>query len=126
MGACRASLIVLVLVPWLAHAAGQAVVSAGLGPLEKGAVDQALAERELTIDPAPDGKVVGTIHVVNLDVFQSSDGALLQWFNHFHRTTREHHIRRESLLLPGMAYAGALVDETMRNLRNRTIYSAAD
>ena len=126
MGAFRASLIVLVLVPWLAHAAGQAVFSAGLGPLENGAVDQALAERELTIDPAPDGKVVGTIHVVNLDVFQSSDGALLQWFNHFHRTTREHHIRRESLLLPGMAYAGALVDETMRNLRNRTIYSADD
>jgi hypothetical protein len=126
MGALRASLIVLVLVPWLAHAAGRAAVSESLGALEKGAVDQALAERELTIDPAPDGKVVGTIHVVNLDVFQSSDGALLQWFNHFHRTTREHHIRRESLLLSGMAYAGALVDETMRNLRNRTIYSADD
>jgi hypothetical protein len=126
MAAFRASLIVLVLVPSLAHAAGQAVFSAGLGPLEKGAVDQALAERGLTIDSAPDGKVVGAIHVVNLDVFQASDGALLQWFNHFHRTTREHHIRRESLLLPGMAYDGALVEETMRNLRNRTIYSQDD
>jgi hypothetical protein len=122
MGALRASLIVLVLLPWLAYAAGDG----GLGALEKGAVDQALVERGLTIDPAPEGKVVGTIHVVNLDVFQSSDGALLQWFNHFHRTTREHHIRRESLLLPGMTYDGALVDETMRNLRNRTIYSAED
>ena len=121
MGALRASLIVLVLVPWLAHAAGPAATSDGLGLLEKGAVDQALAERGLTIDPVPHGKIVGAIHVVNLDVFQASDGALLQWFNHFHRTTREHHIRRESLLLSGMAYAGALVDETMRNLRNRSI-----
>ena len=116
------ALVVLPLAPGLARAAGYDE----LGTLERGAVDAALAARGLTLDPAPEGKMVGLIHVVNLDVFQPSDGGLLQWFNHFHRTSREHHVRRESLLLPGMAYNPALVDETVRNLRNRTTYSAND
>ena len=122
MRALGATLAVLLLVPVTARAEGYAE----LGGLERGAVDTALAGRGLVIDEAPGGKAIGTIHVVNLDVFQPSDGGLLEWFNTFHRTTREHHIRRESLLLPGMGYDAALVDETMRNLRNRTAYSAND
>ncbi len=122
MRALCASLLALVLVPTVARAAGYA----DLGTLERGAVDVALAARGLTIDPAPAGKIVGAIRVVNLDVFQPSDGRLLEWFNHFHRTTREEHIRRESILLPGMPYDAALVDETMRNLRNRNSYSTND
>jgi hypothetical protein len=114
--------VVLLLAPELAHATGYSE----LGTLERGAVDTALAARGLTIDPAPEGKVVGFIHVVNLEVFQPSDGRLLEWFNHFHRTSREHHVRRESLLLPGMAYDANLGDETMRNLRNRSVYSTND
>ena len=121
MRALGALLLALVL-PASASAAGLGK----LGSLEQGAVEAALASRGLVIDPAPQGKTVGTIHVVNLDVFQPSDGGLLEWFNHFHRTTREHHIRRESLLLPGMAYDAALIEETMRNLRNRNTYSAKD
>ncbi len=97
-----------------------------LGTLERDAVAGALAARGLAIDPAPAGKTVGSIYVVNLDVFQPRDGRLLEWFNHFHRTTREEHIRRESLLVPGMAYDPALADETMRNLRNRNTYSQYD
>ena len=126
MRAFRASLPVVLLallhVPGLARAAGYD----GLGTLERGAVEAALALRGLALDPAPTGKTVGFIHVVNLDVFQPSDGGFLEWFDHFHRTTREHHVRRESLLLPGMAYDPALVDETMRNLRNRNPYSVYD
>ena len=126
MRALRASLFVahfvLLLAPGFARAEGYGE----LGTLERGAVDTALTARGLVLDPAPDGKVVGFIHVVNQDVFQPSDGGLLEWFNHFHRTSREHHVRRESLLLPGMAYDPALVDETMRGLRNRNNYSLYD
>jgi hypothetical protein len=120
MHVLRALLLVVLLVP--ARAAG----NSDLGTLERGTVDAALAARGLAIDPAPEGKIVGFIHVINLDVFQPSDGRLLEWFNHFHRTTREHHVRRESLLLPGMPYDPALVEETMRNLRNRTTYGEND
>lgn len=97
-----------------------------LGTLERGSVDVALAARGLTIDPAPDGKIVGAVQVLNLDVFQPSDGGLLQWFNHFHRTTREGHIQRESLLQPGMTYDPLLLEETLRNLRNHASYAAND
>jgi hypothetical protein len=99
---------------------------ADLGGLERKAVDVALAARGLAIDPAPDGKIVGTLHVLNQDVFQPEDGRLLEWLNYFHRTTREHHVRRESVLHPGQPYDSALVEETVRNLRNRTLYSAND
>lgn len=115
------ALLFAVLVPGLARAAGPE-----LGPLEREAAEAALAARGLQLDPAPDGKRVGTVTVVNLDVFQPSDGGLLLWLNHFHRTTREDHIRRESLLQPGMVYDPLLVEETMRNLRNRAPYDAAD
>jgi hypothetical protein len=126
MRAFRASLLVVLLALLLASGSARAAGVGALGTLESGAVETALAARGLVLDPAPDGKIVGTLHVVNLDVFQPSDGRLLEWFNHFHRTSREHHVRRESLLLPGMAYDAALVDETMRNLRNRTTYGALD
>jgi len=117
-----ATLALLLLVPVAARAEGYAQ----LGTLERGAVDAALAARGLTIDPTPEGKAVGAILVVNQEVFQPSDGGLLEWLNHFHHTTRESHIRRESLLVPGMGYDAALVDETMRDLRNRTAYNAKD
>jgi hypothetical protein len=119
-GACLGLLFTL-LAPGLVRAGGP-----DLGPLERGSVEAALAARGLTIDPAPEGKIVGIIHVMNLDVFQPSDGGLLVWFNHFHRTTREGHIRRESLLQPGMAYDPLRVEETLRSLRNRASYQASD
>lgn len=122
MRALGALLVAVLLAPAVARAEGYA----DLGALERGAVDVALASRGLALDPAPDGKIVGAIHVVNLEVFQPDDGGLFVWFNHFHWTTREQHIRRESLLLPGMPYSGALIDETVRNLRNRTLYSSND
>jgi hypothetical protein len=126
MRAPRASLLGILLALFLAPELARAANYGELGTLERGAVDAALAARELVLDPAPEGKTVGFIHVVNLDVFQPSDGGLLEWFNHFHRTSREHHVRRESLLLPGMAYDPKLADETTRNLRNRSTYSAKD
>ena len=88
-----------------------------LGTLERESADAALAERGLVIEPAPDGKPIGHVHVVNHEVFSPKDGHF-QVFNFFHRTTREGIIRREVLLQPGDAYDQELVEETVRNLRD--------
>lgn len=90
---------------------------ASLGALEREAVTEALALRGLTVDPAPDGKTVRAIHVVNLDVFSKRDG-IFQILNRFHRTTREWAIRREVLIEPGERYEAARVDETIRALQD--------
>lgn len=95
-----------------------------LGRLEKESVDEALATRGLVLDPAPDGKIIGRVHVVNQDVFSERDG-FFQWLNVFHRTTREEIIRRESLLGPGDRYDQAVVDETTRNLQEPFLTSLA-
>jgi hypothetical protein len=88
-----------------------------LGRLEQESVDEALAARQLAIDPRPQGKTVGAIHVVNQEVFSQRDW-WFQWFNVFHRTTRENVIRREILLRPGQPYDEALVEESIRNLQS--------
>jgi len=87
----------LLFLPASAAAAGYA----DLGKLEREAVDDALALRALSIEPAPQGKIIGAVQVVNLDVFLARERVPLVWANIFHRTTREHHIRRESLLHAG-------------------------
>ncbi len=88
-----------------------------LGLLERQSVDLALASRGLEIDPAPAGKVVGKIHVVNQAVFSKRD-LFLSFFNHFHRTTREDVVAREVLLRPGDVWQDDIVDESLRNLRD--------
>jgi hypothetical protein len=88
-----------------------------LGVLERQAVDEALLARGLEVDSAPAGRVVGTIHVFNHDVFSSRDW-YFQVLNVFHRTTREEAIRREVLLRPGAAFDQEIVEESTRNLRN--------
>ena len=101
-----------------AAAPARAVSYDELGSLERQAVDEALAERALQIDPNPAGKRVGAIHVVNHEVFSERDGYLLEVLNIFHRTTREWVIRREVLLRPEDVYDQAIVEETTRNLRD--------
>ena len=91
---------------------------ADLGKLEREAVDDALALRGLTIEPDPQGKTIAEVHVVNLDVFLARERLPLLWANVFHRTTREHHILRESLLQAGDLYDQDRVEETVRNLQN--------
>ena len=110
-------LCLLLLLPASAAAAGYA----DLGKLEREAVDDALALRGLTIEPAPEGKTIGTVQVVNLDVFLARERVPLVWANIFHRTTREHHIRRESLLQAGDRYDQDLVEETTRNLQDPSL-----
>ena len=111
------------------------VLAAGyqdLGVREKETVDEALALRGLTLDPQPQGKIIGTVHVVNLDVFTERDLPIsilgqdlsLAIFNRFHWTTREEMIRREALFHGGQVYDQDLIDETARALTN-PVYTSA-
>ena len=104
--------------PLVAHAAdSESKRYQALGTLEREAVDDALSARGLQIDLQPEGKTVGTIHVVNHEVFSARDG-YLRLANLIHRTTREQIIRREVLVAPGARYDEILVEETVRNLRD--------
>ena len=94
-----------------------------LGRLERQALDDALALRGLQVDPAPQGKTIGQVQVVTLEVFSSRDW-YFQVFNVFHRTTREGMIRREALFAAGQPYDQAVVDETWRNLQHPDLSSA--
>jgi hypothetical protein len=89
-----------------------------LGRYEKVALEQALTARGLSIDPQPEGKRVGVIHVVNLPVFTREQDGFLTLGNALHVTTKEFIIRREVLLQPGMLWNEAKVFETKRNLRD--------
>lgn len=93
-----------------------------LGKLEREGVEDALAARGLVLELAPEGKVIGQIHVVNHPVFSHRD-SYFQLLNVFHFTTREQIIRREVLLQPGDPFKQALVDETVRNLRDGDLSS---
>jgi hypothetical protein len=114
----RGALLCLIL---LSPASAAAAGYADLGKLEREAVDDALALRGLAIDPEPQGKTIVQVHVVNLDVFLARERVPLVWANIFHRTTREHHVRRESLLQAGDRYDQDLVEETTRNLQDPSL-----
>jgi hypothetical protein len=89
---------------------------AALGGIERTSVEEALAELGLGVDPSPQGKVIGQLHVVNQDVFSRHDWRL-QFLNVLHRTTRPDVLARELLLVPGQPWDEALADESMRNLQ---------
>jgi hypothetical protein len=102
--------------------AGQTVpVAAGkrpLGKLEQESVDDAMKTLGAPmIDPAPQGKTIGRVLVVNEDVFSQRDW-YFQIFNIFHRTTRSYMLERELLFRAGDVYDQALVEESTRNLQS--------
>lgn len=104
----------------LAFAAGSAYGSDrrdALGSYERQALDRALALRALEVEPAPEGKTLRTIHVVNQDVFAEGEG-VLTWANALHRTTREDVIEREVLLRPGQTWDDAVIQDSTRRLRD--------
>lgn len=87
-----------------------------LGRLERESVEEALGQLGISVDPSPDGKVIGRVYVVNQDVFSRHDWRL-QILNIFHRTTRPDVIERELLLSPGQRWDESLADESVRNLQ---------
>src|SRR5262249_35815393 len=76
---------------------------ATLSSLERASVARALAARGYEPDPAPWGKVIGAIRIYNEDVF-AEPSELLQFFNHFHVTTRESAILAEAVVAPGQVW----------------------
>jgi hypothetical protein len=88
-----------------------------LGGYEKQALATALRRLGLKLDPAPEGKLVDRLHIVNLDVFSEREG-FLQWFNVFHWTSRDYVVEREVLLQPGQVWDEELVAETKRRLND--------
>lgn len=85
-------------------------------PYEKATLDDELKAHHLTVDPAPEGKIVERVVIVPLPVFEKRD-VLPSWLNIFHVTTRDSVVRGEVLLHEGDKYRQALVDDTIRNLR---------
>jgi hypothetical protein len=88
-----------------------------MSSLERQSVTRAISRRGYTVDPSPWGKVIGAIRVYNEDVFAEKFG-LLEFFNHFHVTTKEYPIRAEVVINVGEVWDQKRVDETARRLRN--------
>lgn len=90
---------------------------ATLSTLERATVRRALAKRGYLVEPSPWGKVIGKVRVFNEDVF-AEKSRLLQFFNHFHVTTREGAILDEVVVREGEVWDQERVEETARRLRD--------
>ncbi|MEI9951053.1 MAG: BamA/TamA family outer membrane protein [Pseudomonadota bacterium] len=89
----------------------------GYSLLERGVIEQHLAERGLSLEDAPEGKQIEEIQIVSLDVFDERD-PMPDFVNVFHATTRDDVLRRELLFKEGEPYRATFAHETARNLRN--------
>lgn len=94
-----------------------------LGTLERRAVEATLAARGAEIDPVPEGKTIRAVVIATHEAFAPDDG-FLQFFNLFHRTTRDEILARELLVGPGDLWNAALIEETVRNLRGNELLSS--
>lgn len=90
---------------------------ATLSSLERQSVTRAIARRGYTIEPAPWGKPIARVHIYNEDVFAEKFG-LLEFFNHFHVTTKERAIANELVIGEGEVWDQARIEETARRLRD--------
>ena len=90
---------------------------AELGSYERGGLRYALSKHDLEVEESPEGKLLGKITVVNLNVLGKEVGAL-RWLNFFHVTTRRHVIEREVLLRPGELWNEERIAETERKLKD--------
>ena len=97
--------------------AGQAPARDAYSALERSVIEQKLAERGLSPEYAPEGKLIEGVEIVTLDVFDERD-PMPDFVNVLHATTLDRVIRRELLFSEGEPYRGAYAHETARNLRN--------
>jgi hypothetical protein len=96
----------------------ESVADPGYSTYETATLSAILAERELELDRAPEGKSIESVEIVRLEVFDETD-PVPDFFNIFHVTTREVVIRRELLFEVGDRFDAVTVNETARNLRDR-------
>ena len=90
---------------------------ATLSSLERASVLRAIAARGYEIEPLPWGKKIGAIRVYNEQVFAEKN-RLLQFFNFFHVTTKEHAIREEVIVSVGEVWDPSRIGEVARRLRD--------
>ncbi len=114
---CVSALTALVAARPAAAQTGGDDAKRALGGIERESVDDAMASLGARVDPAPQGKTIGRVYVVNQAVFSKRDW-YFQLFNIFHWTTRGYILERELLLKPGQPYDQALVEESTRNLQS--------
>jgi hypothetical protein len=105
-------------------------------PYEKEAIEQALTSLGREVDPNPEGKKIGQVHFVRLEILEPRDPGpeLLRstplvsplgryvtkrMLNSLHSLSKEWIIARELLLRSGDPYVQVVIDETARNMRNR-------
>jgi hypothetical protein len=97
---------------------------------EEQLIKATLAERGLTVEPDPEGKLIEAIFIANHEIFLPGDLPLsrkLPWMflNRLHTRTRDYIVRQEILIDEGSRYQRDLVEETERNLRGMFILAVA-
>jgi len=134
----RRTLLTLALLTFAPRAAAQKPksVTTEYSPYEKEAIESALRDLHLSVDPAPEDKRIGKVIGVRLEVLEARDPGpellkkvpivspvgkyltkpMLNWI---HVLTKEWIIKRELLVREGDRYVQVLVDETARNMRAR-------
>jgi len=83
---------------------------------ERETIDEVVLEKKLQIDSAPKGKLVESIEIVPLEVFEKRD-PVPGFVNIFHTTSRKYVIERQVLQERGAPWDQSVVDESARNLR---------
>jgi hypothetical protein len=84
---------------------------------EQDMIEEAMRSLEGEPDPSPEGKVIESVEVVPIDVFDERD-PVPDFFNKFHVTSRKYVLKRELLFDVGEPYRQGRIDESARNLRD--------
>lgn len=86
-----------------------------LGTFEREALKEANSGRALDFAPAPEGKTIAQVRIVNLNVFRRSSP--LSFANFFHITSTEQSIRQELTFKRGDKFVWTNIKQTLRLLR---------
>jgi len=84
---------------------------------ERDMIEEAVRSFEGEPEPSPEGKIIESIEVVPIDVFDERD-PVPDFFNKFHVTSRKYVLKRELLFDAGEPYRQSRIDESARNLRD--------
>jgi hypothetical protein len=89
---------------------------APFSPYERGVLTTQLNRLGAELETEPEGKLISSIELVRLDVFDETD-PIPDFVDVFHTTTRPHVIGRELLFATGQPFHQRYVDESARNLK---------
>lgn len=95
-----------------------------LSPLERASVKRALADRKLTVDNTPWGKLIEDVDVFVDPVFVEG-GKYVRFLNNFHIESKESVVAREMLIDAGESWDQKRIEESARRLRDPLFSSVA-